>query len=349
MTNAPMNKAKAAKCDEFYTQLDTVGDEMHAYADYNPELFKGKTVLLPCDDPEWSAFTSFFTQKFDELGLHKLISTSYSKTGKGKLFTLKRDRRRKQTRIADLEWEWLEGNGDFRSAEVTALRDQADFVITNPPFSLFREFLAWCLEGGQAFSIIGNIDAITNKDMFPLFQREEIWLGATGNDKDMPFGVPADQYVDPADARKAAKMGFDADYAKRVGFNGKYTRLGKTAWFTNIEYQRRHIPSEFSTEAENRRWNSKVLNNSEAYCTYDNYDAIEVPYCRAIPSDFKGVMGVPKSFLNTFCPDQFEIVGITENGEHSPVAHLRKPAGPRHDRPYIAGRRLQPRILIRHR
>lgn len=329
MANSNLKEAKAAKNDEFYTQFQDIEVEMNAYLEYDPDVFRGKTVLLPCDDPEWSNFTRFFAAKFDELGLKKLVSTSYApeskkykapyqpslfeqdapqfdsaKTSvKGKIFILEKDRSGDgRINIDDLEWEYLDGDGDFRSREVTQLRDEADFIITNPPFSLFREFLAWIMEGGKRFAVIGNMNAITYKEVFPLIKSNQIWLGATGNGNDMVFGVPEGAKVDDKDRQKAA----------RLGYVGNYTRLGNSCWFTSIEHGRRHQPLNLMTMADNLRYSKhKELRGKAAYDHYDNYDAIEVPFTDAIPSDYDGVMGVPISFLIKYCPEQFEILGIT--------------------------------------
>ena len=329
MANSNLKEAKAAKNDEFYTQFQDIEVEMNAYLEYDPDVFRGKTVLLPCDDPEWSNFTRFFAAKFDELGLKKLVSTSYApeskkykapyqpslfeqdapqfdsaKTSvKGKIFILEKDRSGDgRINIDDLEWEYLDGEGDFRSREVTQLRDEADFIITNPPFSLFREFLAWIMEGGKRFAVIGNMNAITYKEVFPLIKSNQIWLGATGNGNDMVFGVPEGAKVDDKDRQKAA----------RLGYVGNYTRLGNSCWFTSIEHGRRHQPLNLMTMADNLRYSKhKELRGKAAYDHYDNYDAIEVPFTDAIPSDYDGVMGVPISFLIKYCPEQFEILGIT--------------------------------------
>ena len=330
MANRNLKEAKAAKNDEFYTQFHDIEIEMNAYLEYDPNVFKGKTILLPCDDPEWSNFTRFFAAKFDELGLKKLISTSYApdskkyktpyqpslfeqeapqfdsaKTSvKGKIFVLEQDKSGDgRINIDDLEWEYLNGDGDFRSKEVTKLRDEADFIITNPPFSLFREFLAWIMEGGKRFAVIGNMNAITYKEVFPLIKSNQIWLGATGNGNDMVFGVPEGAKVDDKDRQKAA----------RLGYVGNYTRLGNSGWFTSIEHGRRHQPLSLMTMADNLRYSKhKEIRGKTTYAHYDNYDAIEVPFTDAIPSDYDGVMGVPISFLIKYCPEQFEILGITD-------------------------------------
>jgi hypothetical protein len=286
MAKDSLDRARSAKDDEFYTSLNDVGAELLAYHAHNPNLFKGRTVLLPCDDPEWSAFTSFFVQKFDQLGLHKLISTSYNPGGCGKVFTVKRDLRRKQTRIDDLEWSYLEGDGDFRSAEVTALRDEADFIITNPPFSLFREFLAWIRAGGQQFALVGNKNAITYKEVFPLIQADAMWVGFRSMSEQMWFQVPNDK---TATGRRAVPA----------------------CWFTNIDHGKRHDPLNYMTQADNLKFNPKLRNKRDrTYVSYNNFEAIEVPVSSAIPSDYAGVMGVPITYLNDHCPDRFKIVGF---------------------------------------
>ena len=329
MANTNLKEAKAAKNDEFYTQFHDIEIEMNAYLEYDPDVFRGKTVLLPCDDPEWSNFTRYFAAKFDELGLKKLISTSYAPDSKkyktpyqpslfekeapqfdpskaqvkGKIFILERDKSGDgRINIDDLEWKYMDGDGDFRSKEVTELRNEADFIITNPPFSLFREFLAWIVEAGKKFAVIGNMNAITYKEVFPLIKDNKVWLGATGNGNDMVFGVPDGAKVDEKDKAKAA----------RLGYVGNYTRLGNSCWFTSIEHGRRHEPLPLMSMADNLRFSKhKELKGKAAYDRYDNYDAIEVPFTDAIPSDYEGVMGVPISFLIKYCPEQFEILGIS--------------------------------------
>lgn len=329
--NQNLSQAKAAKNDEFYTQYADIQKEVNAYIEYNPDVFRGKTILLPCDDPEWSNFTKFFAQNFEYFGLKKLISTSYAIESKkfksdwqptlfetenplynadmsrvkGKIFTLDHDTNTNgRIDINDLQWHYMEGDGDFRSAEVTALRDEADIIITNPPFSLFREFLAWIIEGEKQFAIIGNQNAITYKEVFPLIKGNQIWIGATGNGSDMVFGVPEGAHVADSDRAKAA----------RLGYVGNYTRLGNSCWFTNIEHGRRHQPLKLMIMADNLKFNKK-LKGQEKYFHYDNYDAIEVPYTGLIPSDYEGVMGVPISFLDKYCPEQFEIVDARSVGK----------------------------------
>ena len=323
MANKNLKEAKAAKNDEFYTQYHDIEAEMNAYLEYNPNVFRGKTILLPCDDPEWSNFTRFFVAKFEELGIKKLISTSFAQESKnyksdwqptlfesedprfnaektaicGKIFTLTGDTNKNgRIDIDDLKWDYLEGTGDFRSPEVTALRNEADIIITNPPFSLFREFLAWIVEGNKQFAIIGNMNAITYKEVFPLIKENKMWLGVTNFNTGMYFYVPKNfKYADT--------YKFDRER------NGKaVNRVPGCCWYSNLEHGRRHQPLALMTMEDNLRYNKK-MKDKEAYDHYDNYDAIEVPYTDAIPSDYEGVMGVPISFLDKYCPEQFEILG----------------------------------------
>lgn len=187
--------------------------------------------------------------------------------------------------IDDLRWEYLDGDGDFRSAEVTALRDQADIVVTNPPFSLFRAFVAWLMAGGKTFSVIGNSNATTYSEVFPLIQQNRLWMGPTITSGDREFRVP-DSY--PLDA-----AGFRVDDAGK-----KYIRVKSVRWFTNIDHGRRHQPLELMTMAENRKFSRHADIRANGHPRYANYDAIEVGYSDAIPSDYEGVMGVPITFLD---------------------------------------------------
>lgn len=327
MANSNLSNAKNAKNDEFYTQYQDIEKEVNAYLEYNPDVFKNKTVLLPCDDPEWSNFTRYFAQNFERLGLKKLISTSYAIESKkyktnweptlfetenplfnadrsrvcGKIFILDHDTNANgRIDIDDLQWHYLEGDGDFRSVEVTALRNEVDVIVTNPPFSMFREFLAWIVEAKKLFLVIGNMNAITYKEVFPLIKDNEIWLGNgfhAGNAYFKPFGVNI------------------ADYANGV-YDAKtgLVKFRNCCWFTNIEHGRRHQPLPLMTMADNLKFSKhKEIRGKESYEKYDNYNAIEVPYTDAIPRDYDGVMGVPISFLDKYCPEQFEIVGMCEN------------------------------------
>lgn len=330
-SNNSLGTAKAAKNDEFYTQLPDIEHEMQAYLGYNPDAFRDKTILMPCDDPEWSNFTRYFALNFQLFGIRRLISTSYAPDAKlakygiqpslfdgngqgdpkfdtarwqthGRIFVLDRDvNGDNRIDIDDLRWDYLEGDGDFRSREVTALREGADIIITNPPFSLFREFLRWITDGGKQFSIIGNMNAITYKEVFPLIKENKIWLGPTISSGDREFGVPKEYPL--------AAAGW------RIDDLGKhYIRVKGVRWFTNIEHGRRHEPLPLMTMADNLRFSRHKEIRGTGYRHYDNYDAIEVPYTDAIPSDYTGCMGVPISFLDKYCPEQFELLGITDRG-----------------------------------
>lgn len=264
MANDNLAKAKTAKNDEFYTLYEFIQKEINAYLEFDPNVFRDKVVLLPCDDPEWSNFTRFFAQNFANFGLKKLISTSYAADSKsadipyqftlfesesprfdksktrshGKIFTLTQDKNQfGKIDIEDLEWDYLEGDGDFRSDETKTLRDEADIIVTNPPFSKFRDFLAWILEANKKFLIIGSQNAIKYKEAFPFIKDNKLWMGATCNSEDMVFAVPEGADVAPKDREKAAKL----DYV------GNYTRLGNSCWFTNLDHGRRHQPLSLMT------------------------------------------------------------------------------------------------------
>lgn len=202
--------------------------------------------------------------------------------------------------VHDLEWHYLEGDGDFKSTEIRKLRDESDIIITNPPFSLFREFLAWIVEEDKQFVIIGNMNAIIYKEVFPLIKKGMLWLGATGNESDMVFAVPPGTKVDEKDKQKAA----------RLGYVGDFTRLGNSCWFTNLDHGRRHRPLPLMTMNDNLKFSKhKEIKGKISYDKYANFDAIEIPFTDAIPSDFDGLMGVPISFLDKYSPEQFEIIG----------------------------------------
>jgi len=359
MPNEKLTLAKKAKYDEFYTQYSDIEKEMSAYLEYNPDVFRGKTILLPCDDPEWSNFTKYFAQNFDRFGLKKLISTSYaveSKTYKnnyqptlfekndpqfdeiktsvnGKIFSLTRDRTGDQrVDVDDLEWHYLEGDGDFRSDEVKKLRDESDIIITNPPFSLFKEFLAWIIEAGKQFIIISNLNAITYKEVFPLIKNNEIWLGNGFHAGNAYFYTP-----------------FANTYGEGVLMSDTgLVKFRNVCWFTNIDHGRRHKPLPLMTMADNLKYSKhKEIKGKTSYDRYDNYDAIEVPFTDAIPSDYDGVMGVPISFLDKYNPEQFQIIGGTANGQ-VPI-EFKKGNYKVYNNPIIDGTKIYQRILIRHR
>jgi len=333
--NRHLTNAKRAKNDEFYTQLGDIQKEIEAYLEYNPDVFRGKVVYCNCDDPYESNFFRYFVLNFKKLGLKRLITTSYKPSPvantqlllfaddeslpktKGrpkvtankfiinKVHKINGDEELNLKKIARQlkankhnEWTPLEGDGDFRSTECIELLKQSDVVITNPPFSLFRKYVKQLFDYDKQFVIIGNMNAITYKEVFPKIKENKMWLGATGNGSDMVFAVPKGFEVDEKDRQKAA----------RLGYIGDYTRLGNSCWFTRLDHGRRRQPLPLMTMKENKKFNTQIQKNENSYKKYDNYAAIEVPYTNAIPSDCKGVMGVPISFLDKYNPDQFKIV-----------------------------------------
>lgn len=346
--NSALGAAKTAQNDEFYTQYSDIEAEMNAYVEFNPDVFRGKTILLPCDDPEWSNFTKYFAANFERFGLKKLISTSYAKgignrqltlfemdsplydadkhDDHGKVFTLTRDKDGSgRVDTDDIEFSgYLEGDGDFRSREVKALRDEADIIITNPPFSLFREFLAWILNAGKQFVILGNMNAITYKEVFPHLKNNEIWLGYKSLNQDMYFDVP--------DERKEWLLANKKEGSAYKIIDGVVMgRLASACWFTNLDHGKRHELLLLDTMAHNLKFNKRLCKKLERdfgvieYPHYDNYDAIEVPFTECIPSDYDDVMGVPITFMDKYNPEQFEIIGLLQSStdEQAGIPNLR--------------------------
>ena len=336
MAKAELNAAKTAKKDEFYTQYSDIEKEMNAYLEYDENVFRDKTILLPCDDPEWSNFTKYFAQNFQKFGLRKLISTSYAPSArtlreqptlfetqspvfdeetsnlKGKIYTVSRDiNNDKKIDVNDLEWDYLEGDGDFRSPELARLREEADIIVTNPPFSLFRDFLAWIIEGEKKFVILGNVNAVTYKEVFPLIKTDRLWLGPTITSGDREFQVPSTYPLAAASSR------IDDD-------GNRFIRVKGVRWFTCLDHGRRHQPLALMTMDDNKKFSKHKEVNGFGYKTYDNYDAIEIPFTDAIPSDYEGVMGVPITFLDKYSPEQFEILGATQRGCHAEVPDTKK-------------------------
>ena len=322
MANTNLANAKTAKNDEFYTQYPDIQKEINAYLEYDPNVFRGKTVLLPCDDPEWSNFTKFFAQNFELLGLKKLISTSYAPESKkykmpyqptlfeteqphfnadkskthGKIFVLERDvTGDNRINIEDLQWQYLEGDGDFRSKEIRKLRDEADIIVTNPPFSLFREFVVWLMESGKQFVIVGTMNAVSYKEIFPLIKDNKMWMGNGFQNGNAYFRIDT----------------LRNEYAEGVfDESTNLVKFRNCCWYTNIDHGRRHQPLKLMTMAENFKHSKhKEIRGRKDYVHYENYDAIDVPFTDAIPSDYNGAMGVPITFLDKYCPEQFEIIG----------------------------------------
>lgn len=298
MAKRSIDKAKAAKKDEFYTQLEDINNELRHYREH----FRGKTVLCNCDDPRISNFFTYFAYNFEFLGLKKLITTCY-KNQNMDLFSQNQSEQavylvyegdKNGNNIPDAEEigvKPLKGDGDFRSKECIELLKEADIVVTNPPFSLFREYIGQLMEYGKKFIVIGNVNALSYKEIFPLVKNNKVWLGASIHSGDRKFWVPADYEL------KAAGCGIDD--------NGmKFIRVKGVRWFTNLDYKERH--------------ENLILYKTyspEEYPRYINYDAIEVSKTELIPCDYDGVMGVPITFMDKYNPDQFEIIGIGNGGE----------------------------------
>jgi hypothetical protein len=337
--NRSLHTAKVAKQDEFYTQYIDIQKEVEAYLEFNPDTFRGKVVYCNCDDPFESNFFKYFAANFNKLGLKKLISTSYDGSpiaGQGALFPEYHEgngKRRKPKALAvildhvkdedgdgaanvtDIEL-FLKRNkaarialkadnkypgGDFRSTDCLALLKEANIVVTNPPFSLFREYIAQLVEHGKKFLIIGNKNAITYKEVFPLIKNNKLWMGVTAF---------------------SGGLWFVADYMGKYEKNVDGVKLINVPaiWLTNLDHGRRHQELPLMTMADNLKFSKhKEIKGKAAYDRYDNYDAIEVPYTDAIPSDYDGVMGVPITFLDKYNPDQFEILGITDRDNNSGV------------------------------
>lgn len=339
--NKHLTAAKHSKQDEFYTKWVDIEKEINAYVDYNTDVFRGKTILLPCDDPEWSNFTKFFTLHFQDYGIKKLISTSYAPESNGKIFILDNtcENNNSHIDIENITWEYLQGDGNFRSDEIKALRDEADIVITNPPFSLFREFMAWLLEGKVKFLVMGNMNAIVYKEIFPQFKANKLWYGATIHSGGTEFRVPDSCALNATESR------VDTD-------GNKYVTLGIIRWFTNIQHGKTPKPLQLMTMGENLQSNKRIINNPNSYKTYDNYDAIEVPVVSGIPSDYKGIMGVPISFLDKYNPEQFEILGSSSSSKSQELldAYTGSVAPAEKDaKTLIGGKETYKRIFIKHK
>lgn len=331
MANEVLLNAKKEKQCEFYTQYEDIQREINAFLEFDPNTFRDKTVLLPCDDPEWSNFTKFFAQNFEMLGLKKLISTSYAVDSKkreynfeydneyyrqmslleiqsaqydegktksrGRIFTLTKDTNNSgNVDYDDLEWNYLNGDGDFRSDEIKALRDEADIIVTNPPFFLFIDFMNWILEADKKFLVIGQIGMSTYKNLFPYIRDNKIWRG-------IPFlGGNAYFEIPKSFVREWADGVFDEKTGK--------VKFRNCCWYTNLDHGRRHAPLALMSMEDNLRYSRHKDIRENGYPHYYNYDGIDVPYVDAIPCDFDGVMGVPSSFLDNYNPEQFEIIGM---------------------------------------
>lgn len=344
MANVNLSSAKKTKNDEFYTQYADIQKEVEAYLDYDKDTFRGMVVYCNCDDPFESNFFRYFVLNFKRLGLKQLITTSYKPSpvantqiglfgddvtlppakGRPKITANKfvindvgdtdNDGQFNLSDIAEQlkqnkhnEWAPLNGDGDFRSNECVELLKHADIVVTNPPFSLFREYVKQLFDHGKKFLIIGSMNAITYKEIFPLIKDNKLWLGNGFSAGNAYFSTP--------NVRDFASGVYDA----KTGL----VKFRNCHWFTNLDHGRRHQKLQLMTTADNLKFNKKMQGKT-AYDHYDNYDAIEVPFTNAIPIDYGDVMGVPISFLDKYNPDQFDILGATQRGCHDEVPDTRK-------------------------
>lgn len=316
MANANLSNAKKAKNDEFYTQLSDIENELKHYKSH----FVGKVVYCNCDDARESNFFRFFQKKFSDYGLKKLITTSYNENGHGSVLVYEGDTNGNgKLDEHEIKVSELKGNGDFRSEECIELLKEADIVVTNPPFSLFREYISTLVQYDKKFLVIGNLNAVTYKEIFPLLKENKLWLGYTY------FQGGAAYFIGDPSLYDETKISNPKNaYIK----DGKlFWRVNGVRWFTNLEHSKR---------------NEEIIlykkYNEEEYPKYDNYDAIEVSKVCEIPKDYNGVMGVPISFFDKYNPSQFEIVGQMANTSITETNF---------GYPFVNGKRKYARILIR--
>jgi hypothetical protein len=332
--NIGLTAAREAKKDEFYTQYVDIQKEVEAYLEFDPDTFRNKTVYCNCDDPFESNFFKYFAANFNRLGLRKLITTSYDGSSiAGAQITFDEYTAGNGTRpkpkaicveideVTDVDGDGavgiedvklflennphshrpLEGGGDFRSPECIELLQEADIVVTNPPFSLFKEFMALLAKHEKKLLVIGNLQALTYKTIFPLIKADKLWMGVTIHSGDREFRVPGHYPLNAS--------------GHRTDENGnKYIRVKGVRWYTNLDHGRRHQVLPLMSMKDNLRFNKKISGKS-VYEQYENYDAIEVSFTDAIPNDYDGVMGVPITFLDKYNPDQFEILGTLDSSD----------------------------------
>ena len=329
--NSSLGSARKRQNNEWYTRLTDIECELRHYKEH----FKGKTVLCNCDDPRVSNFFHYFSYKFEDLGLKRLITTCY-KNQERDLFSRNDCERaiwleylgdKNGNRVPDPEeigMRYFKGDGDFRSAECIELLKQSDIVVTNPPFSLFREYVAQLVKYGKNFLILGNKNAITYKEIFPLIKENKLWVGVTPMSREMYFDVPQSFIDEALSANKDRTI---------VKVDGKYMARSQSIWYTNLDHGKRH--------EEMILWKKYT---PEDYPRYDSYDAIEVAKTSDIPCDYEGVMGVPITFLDKYNPEQFEIIGITNHGDMSGI-----PFANGNCFAEVNGKRMYVRIFIHRR
>lgn len=371
MANKNLGAARKAKNDEFYTQFQDIQREVEAYVEYDKDTFRGKIIYCNCDDPFESNFFKYFVLNFKRLGIKSLITTSYKPSPVAntslKLFgddkTLKPEKGRPKitankfviNSVGDIngdgsfslqdiaeqlkankhnEWQPLTGDGDFRSEECVELLKQSDIVITNPPFSLFREYMSQLFEYDKKFLVIGNMNAITYIEIFPMIKANKLWLGnnAKVNGGAMFYEIP--ESVANLEQVREVKV-------NEQGRKVYITRVQGVRWYTNLDHGRRHQPLSLMTMADNLKFNKK-MKDKEAYDKYDNYDAIDVSYVDAIPSDYEGVMGVPISFMDKYSSEQFEILGANRGVAQDPNGVYGRST-------YVNGKETFKKLFVRHR
>jgi hypothetical protein len=324
--NKTMNKAIKNRNDEFYTQLNDISNELQHYREH----FAGKTVLCNCDDPAVSNFFNYFSLQFEFLGLKKLITTCY-KNNQVLEFTSKKVEKaiyleyygdkngNKRPDMSEIQVKPLHGDGDFRSPECIKFLEEADIVVTNPPFSLFREYVAQLMEYKKKFLIIGTLNAVTYKEIFPLIKNNEIWFGNNTSSGILEFQIP--EHI--ADMDRISGIRNDENGNKLY-----FTKVMGIRWFTNLPHKKRN---------EEIILCRKYHGNEKDYPKYDDYDAIEVSKVANIPMDYDGIMGVPISFLDRYNPNQFEILGLDDHRKWRGIG------------PILNGKGIYRRIIIRRR
>jgi len=333
-SNKNLRSASKAKKDEFYTQLVDIEKELKHYRKH----FKNKVVYCNCDDPRVSNFFHYFSYNFEKLGLKKLITTCYknqqvdlfSQNDSEKAIYLEYKGDKNKNYVPDLNEigiKHLKSNGDFRSEESIELLKQADIVVTNPPFSLFREYVAQLMEYDKKFIIIGNLNALIYKEIFKLIKENKMWLGPSIHSGDREFGVPKDYPLTAA--------------SSRIDKNGnKYIRVKGVRWYTNLDYKERH---------EDLILYKKYYGNEEEYPKYDNYDAINIDVTKDIPMDYKGAMGVPITFIDKYNPDQFEILGLCASAGYDEDVVGIQFNGDKDARPLIGEKIKYARVFIKNK
>lgn len=332
-TNTNLKEAKKAKNDEFYTILADIEKELKHYKIH----FKNKVVYCNCDDPRVSNFFHYFSYNFEKLGLKKLITTcyknqnpdSYSENKSGKAIYLEYNGDKNGNNVPDPEEigiKHLKGDGDFRSQESIELLKQADIVVTNPPFSLFREYVSQLIKHNKKFLIVGTWNAISNNEVFNLIKENKLWIGINSNRNFSGFIVPNHYSMHGTEAR------IDEEGNRIVSSNN-------TCWYTNLDNIKRHEELILY-----KKYDSNI------YPTYDNYNAIEVSQVVNIPADYKGVMGVPITFMNKYNPEQFEIIGSDNDVKSGLLPEIVNPDWDgKRDRAYLDGKRMYARLLIKRK